>query len=206
MESNGADYSTGFYSDDQMIVIPEGDIIQRDDRIHTKWKTHVDSFLLAKYPVTVDLFFQVTKKEPYSFGGDQRPVVNVSWNDAVLFCILLSREAGLKECYSILSDDGNVALKNPRWKKSGRTAARNHPSARRISRTICRLKKSSMFSLLRKEDVRTVIKNWSSSGKENGKHSRLFLRRPLSSVTSSMCTAAETARRTAALPRLSVRP
>ena len=91
-----------------MIVIPEGDIVQRDDRINTTWKTHIDSFLLAKYPVTVDLYFAVTRKESYSVAGDQRPVINVSWNDAVLFCNLLSRVAGLKECYSILSDEGDV--------------------------------------------------------------------------------------------------
>jgi len=108
MKINSADKLVDNHYDDQMIVIPEGNIVQRDDRIHSVWKTHINSFLLAKYPVTVDLYFQVTKKGSYSFDGDQRPVVNVSWNDAVLFCNLLSREAGLKECYSILSDEGDV--------------------------------------------------------------------------------------------------
>ena len=34
--------------------------------------------------------------------------MNISWNDAVLFCNLLSKEAGLTECYSIGEDSEKV--------------------------------------------------------------------------------------------------
>ena len=96
------------FSYDQMAVIPGGVINLRDDRIHTKWTVEVKPFLLAKYPVTVDLYFAVTGKPSYSFAGDRKPVVNVSWNEAVVFCNLLSRDAGLKECYLISSDGEDV--------------------------------------------------------------------------------------------------
>ena len=34
--------------------------------------------------------------------------MDVSWNKAILFCNLLSRHLGLKECYSISDDGENV--------------------------------------------------------------------------------------------------
>ena len=39
--------------------------------------------------------------------GNNKPVVNISWNDAIVFCNLLSKKAGLKEYYSI-SDGGQI--------------------------------------------------------------------------------------------------
>ena len=34
----------------------------------------------------------------------QAPVVDVSWNDAIEFCNVLSRHSGLDECYSVTKD------------------------------------------------------------------------------------------------------
>jgi formylglycine-generating enzyme required for sulfatase activity len=96
---------------DQMIKIPGGEIGLRDDRIKHKWKVEIQPFLLSQYPVTQDLYFAITKKSPSSFKGDQIPVENVSWNDAVQFCNLLSQKTGLNECYSI-SSDYKVAIFN----------------------------------------------------------------------------------------------
>lgn len=97
---------------DQMIKIPGGEIILRDDRIKHKWKVVIQPFLLSQYPVTQDLYFAVTKKSPSCFKGDQYPVENVSWNEAVYFCNLLSRNTGLKESYST-SNDGKDVIFNP---------------------------------------------------------------------------------------------
>lgn len=84
-----------------MIEIPEGNIVLRDDRIKTKWTVEIKPFLLAKYPVTQELYFDITKETPSYFKGNKKPVETVSWKDAIIFCNLLSDEAGLKPCYTI---------------------------------------------------------------------------------------------------------
>lgn len=76
-----------------MVKIPGGAIELRDDRLNSKWKAEIRPFLLARYPIT---------------DGERKPVVNISWNDAISFCNLLSQKAGLKECYSISNDGGNM--------------------------------------------------------------------------------------------------
>jgi formylglycine-generating enzyme required for sulfatase activity len=103
-------------ADDRMVKIPGGEIVLRDDRIKYKWKVEITPFLLAKYPVTQDLYYAITQKSPFSFKGDQNPVENVSWNDAVSFCNLLSQKAGLDECYSISSNGKNVICN---WESDG---------------------------------------------------------------------------------------
>jgi len=101
---------------DQMAAIPGGVIDLRDDRIHTKWTVEIKPFLLAKYPVTVELYFAVTGKPVFSLTGDRRPVVNISWNEAVVFCNLLSRDAGFKEVYLISKDGAAVTCD---WEADG---------------------------------------------------------------------------------------
>jgi len=91
-----------------MVKIPGGEIELRDDRIKSKWKTEIRPFLLARYPVTMNLYYAITNKSSNSFDGDLKPVVNISWNDAISFCNLLSQKAGLKECYSIIDDSENI--------------------------------------------------------------------------------------------------
>ncbi|PEA54249.1 cytoplasmic protein [Bacillus pseudomycoides] len=89
-----------------MVKIPEGEVELRDDRIKRTWKAEIKPFLLAQHPVTLSLYYAITNKS--SFDGDLKPVVNISWHDAISFCNLLSQKAGLKECYSIRNDGKNV--------------------------------------------------------------------------------------------------
>jgi formylglycine-generating enzyme required for sulfatase activity len=84
-----------------MVEIPSGSIELRDDRTKQKWTVELASFLLAQFPVTQELYFEVTNESPSAFKGDKLPVETVSWKDAVTFCNLLSEKAGLKPCYSI---------------------------------------------------------------------------------------------------------
>lgn len=91
-----------------MIKIPGGEIVLRDDRIKRKWKVEIKPFLLAKYPVTQDMYFAIVQEAPFSFKGDRNPVENVSWNEAIYFCNNLSQKAGLRECYSISSNGKDV--------------------------------------------------------------------------------------------------
>jgi formylglycine-generating enzyme required for sulfatase activity len=88
-------------TNDQMVEIPAGEITLRDDRIKQVWKVEIKSFLLAKYPVTQDLYDEITGEFPSSFIGEKNPVENVSWKDAVSFCNLLSVKAGLTPYYAL---------------------------------------------------------------------------------------------------------
>lgn len=77
-----------------MVTIPEGEITLRDDRIKSQWKVLIPAFLISRYPVTQDLYFQLTGKSPSVFKGGNLPVENVSWHEAINFCELLSKQEG----------------------------------------------------------------------------------------------------------------
>lgn len=91
-----------------MVKIPGGEIELRDDRTKNKWKVEIKPFLLSQYPVTMEQYYDITKKSLISFYGDQTPVVNISWNDVIHFCNLLSKKSGFKECYSISNNDKDI--------------------------------------------------------------------------------------------------
>lgn len=84
---------------DLMVEIPSGNIELRDDRTKQKWTVNINPFLLAKFPVTQDIYFDITSETPSTFIGNKRPVETVTWNEAVVFCNILSEKSGLKPCY-----------------------------------------------------------------------------------------------------------
>lgn len=94
----------------QMAEIPGGEITLRDDRIRKKWKVEIQPFFLARYPVTQDVYLEVTNESPGLFKGGRNPVENVSWKDAVCFCNLISEKAGLGPCYSFGAEGGNITF------------------------------------------------------------------------------------------------
>ena len=61
--------------------------------------------LVGKYPVTQGLYESVMGKNPSRFKGSTRPVEQVSWYDAVLFCNKLSELEGREPVYTINGDD-----------------------------------------------------------------------------------------------------
>jgi formylglycine-generating enzyme required for sulfatase activity len=95
---------------DQMVEIPGGKIVLRDDRIKYEWTVELQPFLLSKYPVTQDLYFEITKESPCTFKGNRKPVETVSWRDAVNFCNSLSKKAGFKLCYSLTDDREEISF------------------------------------------------------------------------------------------------
>ncbi|WP_068775932.1 SUMF1/EgtB/PvdO family nonheme iron enzyme [Paenibacillus sp. FJAT-26967] len=99
-----------------MVKIPAGEIQLRDDRKKTTWTVELRSFLLAPVPVTNELYFSISNRTVEPHEHLQNPVVNVSWNDAVIFCNKLSQHSGLTECYSV-SDDGESIVCN--WEADG---------------------------------------------------------------------------------------
>ncbi|MCI5137658.1 MAG: formylglycine-generating enzyme family protein [Candidatus Electrothrix sp. AR1] len=90
----------------QMVFLPGGRFwmgdIQGNGRedeqpVH---EVELDSFAIGRYPVTFveyDAFCEATdrdKPKDEGWGRDQRPVINVSWDDATAYCVWLSRETG----------------------------------------------------------------------------------------------------------------
>jgi formylglycine-generating enzyme required for sulfatase activity len=92
----------------QMAEIPGGEIVLRDDRIGHKWSVEIKPFLLSRYPVTQDVFFEITGDAPGTFKGDKRPVETVSWRDAVSFCNSLSSKEGLEPCYYLSNETEEI--------------------------------------------------------------------------------------------------
>jgi formylglycine-generating enzyme required for sulfatase activity len=95
---------------DQMVEIPSGIIELRDDRTKEKWAVELEPFLLAKFPVTQDLYFEITKKSPSTFIGNKLPVETVTWKDAVIFCNSLSILTDLRPCYSLNENSENITV------------------------------------------------------------------------------------------------
>ena len=54
---------------------------------------------MSKYPCTQELYEKVMGTNPRKFKGTSRPVEEISWCDAVLFCNRLSELEGLELCY-----------------------------------------------------------------------------------------------------------
>ena len=62
-------------------------------------------FSLMKTEVTQALYQKVLGENPSEFKGDNRPVENVSWYDAVTFANKLSVMEGRETCYEINGTD-----------------------------------------------------------------------------------------------------
>ncbi len=60
----------------------------------------VSSFWIGKYQVTQKEWMEVMGSNPSRWSGDQLPVENVSWYDAVEYCNKRSIQDGLTPCYS----------------------------------------------------------------------------------------------------------
>ena len=79
-----------------------------DETLH---KVTVSDFQIAKFEVTQKLYREVMGENPSSFKGDNLPVENVTWLDAVRFCNKLSEREKRKPVYEI-SDDGKTVSWN----------------------------------------------------------------------------------------------
>lgn len=91
-----------------MVNIPGGSIVLRDDRKKSQWSVKIKPFYLSQYQVTQKLYSEITLASPATFKGDQLPVEEVSWYDAVNFCNSLSCKFALQECYSVEGEAVNL--------------------------------------------------------------------------------------------------
>lgn len=95
---------------DLMVDIPGGEIVLRDDRIKRKWTVEVPSFLISKYQVTQDLYYELTKELPATFKGNKKPVETISWIDSIRFCNMLSDKYCLTSCYILDKEYENIKI------------------------------------------------------------------------------------------------
>jgi formylglycine-generating enzyme required for sulfatase activity len=83
-----------------VVQVQAGKIILKNEGSGLRWIVPVQPFALNRFVVTNEqyqLFARdlVVKKEDIN-----KPVVEVSWLDAIAFCNFLSEQAGLTSCYS----------------------------------------------------------------------------------------------------------
>ncbi len=123
-----ASRSYGTSSEVEMVKIPAGcflmgssddDDMARDNE-EPQHRVRVSEFACMKYPVSEQLWQQVTKKGKGE--GDKRPVTGVSWFEAVEFCNQLSLQEEMEPCYKIVgkqvewvSNEGYRLLTEAEW-------------------------------------------------------------------------------------------
>lgn len=86
-----------------MVFISGGSLWLGDDsqKDNPKHNVTLNSFYISKYQVTQELWNKVMSYDHSEHIGMRRPVDNVSWYDAVVFCNALSKTEGLTPCYKI---------------------------------------------------------------------------------------------------------
>lgn len=73
-----------------------GDGSDKDNPSH---EVTLSDFWIGRYPVTQSLYKAVMGNNPSHFKGNNHPVEEVSWFDAILFCNKISLKQGKTPCY-----------------------------------------------------------------------------------------------------------
>ena len=81
------------------------------DRDETQHTVTINSFYIDPYEVTQKDYREIMGNNPSYFSGDNLPVENITWFDAVNYCNKLSEKRGLTPVYSI---EGNTV----RWNRT----------------------------------------------------------------------------------------
>jgi len=78
----------------EMVEIPAGKFLMGSNKQGCDWEfpqhaVKLPTFFMSKYPITQEQYTAIAGLNPSRFKGDQLPVENVSWNNAVSFCEVL---------------------------------------------------------------------------------------------------------------------
>jgi len=80
-------------------------------------QVRLNTFYISKYEITQKQYEKVMDTSPSFFKGENMPVTNIDWYDAVKFCNALSSKEGLTPCYEIsYGSDGRVT--DVKWDRS----------------------------------------------------------------------------------------
>ncbi|MDR2340244.1 MAG: SUMF1/EgtB/PvdO family nonheme iron enzyme [Deltaproteobacteria bacterium] len=77
------------------------------EKDETQHQVTVSDFLIGKHEVTQRMYREIMGNNPSNFSGDDLPVENVSWFDAIQFCNAKSIKEGLTPAYEINGDTVN---------------------------------------------------------------------------------------------------
>jgi formylglycine-generating enzyme required for sulfatase activity len=91
---------------DGFVLINGGTFIMGSPDDGSQRQVKVGNFYMSKYEVTQKEYQEVMGKNPSKFKGDNLPVENVSWSNAIEYCNKRSQKEGLTPAYTKTS--GNV--------------------------------------------------------------------------------------------------
>ena len=83
---------------------PDGEAQRENDEL--QHEVTIDDFYISPYEVTQKEYQEIMGENPSQFTGDNLPVENVTWYDALNYCNALSLQEGLEPVYTI--DEENV--------------------------------------------------------------------------------------------------
>jgi len=98
------------YTPDAMVCVEGGTFLmglQTENEDGFSAKQHqvtLSSFYIGKYEITQKLWIELMGNNPSQYKGNELPVENVSWYEAIEFCNKLSVKVGLLPCYTIDKD------------------------------------------------------------------------------------------------------
>ena len=88
-----------------MVDIPAGRVTLSDRRTQSEWSVHLSPYRLATVPVTRDQYANVVHAVRHADASGRKPVVDVSWHDAIRYCNALSVREHLTPAYDEVAGD-----------------------------------------------------------------------------------------------------